>query len=114
MSQKFFEKRKAKENKLYDEIMGKYLFFHEDPKMLLKIAVDEIKGDFHVAKVNQMITGTGKEYVLCLYYKDDSRKYELNEKYQEKNGVKYRFWKSDEDTRKGKYSKQFLDNQKKK
>ena len=37
-----------------------------------------------MAKVNQRIIGIGKEYVLCLYYKDDSRKYELAEKYQEK------------------------------
>jgi len=40
---------------------------------------------------------------------DDSRKNELAKKYQEKNGIHYRYWKSDEDTRKGKYSKEFLE-----
>jgi len=49
---------------------------------------------------------------LCLYYKNDSRKQELAEKYQEKNGIKYRYWKSDEDTLKGKYSKRFLEEMK--
>jgi len=110
MSKKYFEEHKNKQNELSDEITGKYLFFHENPKTLLNIAIDEIKEEgFHVAKVNKKILGTGKDHVLCLYYKDDSRKNELAEKYQEKNGVRYRYWKSDEDTRKGKYSKQFLD-----
>jgi len=50
----------------------------------------------------------GPDYVLCLYYKDDSRKIELKKKYMMMTGVRYRFWKSDEDTLKGKYSKKFL------
>jgi len=109
MSKNYFEEFKNKKDDLSNEITGKYLFFHENPKTLLNMAIDEIKdGGFHVAKVNKKILGTGKDHVLCLYYKDDSRKNELAEKYQEKNGVHYRYWKSDEDTRKGKYSKEFL------
>lgn len=109
MSKNYFKEFKNKKDDLHNEITGKYLFFHENPKTLLNIAIDEIKdGGFHVAKVNKKILGTGKDHVLCLYYKDDSRKNELAEKYQEKNGVHYRYWKADEDTRKGKYSKQFL------
>lgn len=48
------------------------------------------------------------EYVLCLYFKDASRKYELAKKYQNRIELKYRYWKSDEDTIAGNYSKQFL------
>lgn len=90
-------------------ITGKYLFFHEDPKILEEVAREEIENNgFQVAKRNTRLLGTSTEYVLCLYYVDDSRKIELAKKYQEKN-VKYRYWKSDEDTRKGKYSKEFLE-----
>ena len=91
-------------------ITGKYLFFHPDAKILANIATKEIKNNgFHVAKINRKILGSGKDHVLCLYYHDDSRKYELAKKYQDKNGIHYRYWKSDEDTRKGKYSTQFLE-----
>ena len=93
-----------------DGITGKYLFFHEDPKILEEIAREEIENSgFEVAKRNTRLLGTSTEYVLCLYYVDDSRKIELAKKYQEKTGIKYRYWKSDEDTRKGKYSKEFLE-----
>jgi len=91
-------------------ITGKYLFFHEDPVILEKVARNEISnGGFDVAKINNKLVGNSTEHVLCLYYRDDSRKYELAKKYQENNGIKYRYWKSDEDTLKGKYSKEFLD-----
>jgi len=94
----------------YKEITGKYLFFHEDPQILKQIAHEEIMNNgFSCAKINKHLLGTNKEHVLCLYYKDDSRKNELAKKYQGKEGMKYRYWKSDEDTRKGKYSKEFLD-----
>ena len=48
------------------------------------------------------------DYVLCLYYKDGTRKHELASKYQNREGIKYRFWKSDEATLKGEYSEEFL------
>jgi len=47
-------------------------------------------------------------YVLCLYFKDDSRKHELARRNEQEYKVKYRYWKSDEDTRKGQYSEEFL------
>ncbi len=91
-------------------ITGKYLFYHSNPEVLEKIARDEIGNNgFAVAKISTKLFGSQTEHVLCLYYKNDSRKQELAKKYQEKNGIKYRYWKSDEDTRKGKYSKQFLE-----
>jgi len=93
-----------------DGITGKYLFFHEDPEVLEEVAREEIENNgFEVAKRNTRLLGTSTEYVLCLYYVDDSRKIELAKKYQKKNDIKYRYWKSDEDTRKGKYSKESLE-----
>jgi hypothetical protein len=94
-------------------IKGKYLFFHEDVEVLKEIAKDEISNNgFELAKVSKSSIGSNADHVLCLYYRDDSRKQELAEKYQGKNGIKYRYWKSNEDTKKGKYSQEFLDKMK--
>jgi len=91
-------------------ITGKYLFFHTDSGVLEKLAEDEIKNNgFDIAKISDRL-GKHTDYALCLYDKNDSRKDELAEKYQGKNGIRYRYWKSDDDTLKGKYSKQYLDN----
>jgi hypothetical protein len=92
-------------------ITGKYLFFSRNRELLVEIAVDELEnGGFHQAKTHmaEIIPPSG-EYVLCLYYKDDNRKYELAKKYQNRIKLKYRYWKSDDDTLAGKYSKQFID-----
>ena len=90
-------------------ITGKYLFFHTNLDVLEKIARDEIENNgFDVAKISAEL-GNHKDYVLCLYSQNDSRKDELAKKHQEKNGIRYRYWKSDEDTLKEKYSKQYLD-----
>ncbi|MDD5288359.1 MAG: hypothetical protein PHY28_04525 [Dehalococcoidales bacterium] len=93
------------------EITGKYLFFSMNRGLLIEIAIDELEnGGFHRAKTHMTgITPPSGEYVLCLYYKDDSRKHELAKKYGSWNELKYRYWKSDADTLAGKYSKQFLD-----
>ena len=88
-------------------ITGKYLFFSENLDTLKEIALEEIRNNgFHHAKVNPRLIGNNTEHVLCLYYKDDSRKHELAQKYRGK--VKYRYYKSDEDTLRGKYSEEFL------
>ena len=93
------------------EITGKYLFFSLNRDLLIEIAINELENNgFHFAKTPMSgITPASGEYVLCLYYKDDSRKHELAKKYRGRNDLKYRFWKSDSDTLAGKYSKQFLD-----
>ena len=93
------------------EVTGKYLFFSVDRELLIKIAKEELKeGGFHRAKTHMSdVVPPSGEYVLCLYYKDDSRKRELAAKYQHNPELKYRYWKSDEDTHAGKYSKEFLD-----
>ncbi len=89
---------------------GQYLFFNTNPDVLEKIAMDEIENNgFELAKISAEL-GKLPDYVLCLFYQNDSRKDELAEKYQGKNGTQYRYWKSSEDTLKGKYSKQYLDN----
>ncbi len=91
-------------------ITGKYLFFSKNKERLVEIAKIEILGyDFHVAKVNNNLRGSNTDHVLCLYYSDDSRKYELASRYKDRDSdLKYRYWKTDEDTLKGKYSEEFL------
>jgi len=90
-------------------VTGKYLFFYEDKDKLIGIASNEIENHgFHRAKVNENLLEGQTEHVLCLYYKDDSRKQELAERNKQEYGVKYRYWKSDEATLKGQYSKEFL------
>ena len=91
-------------------ITGKYLFFSSDIDKLIEIAINEIeKHGFHRAKVNMSLLKGQTEHVLCLYYKDDSRKYELAERNKGEYGVKYRYWKSDIATLRGHYSKEFLE-----
>ena len=92
------------------EITGKYLFFSSDKDKLIEIAINEIeKHGFHRTKVNKHLLKGQTEHVLCLYYKDDSRKNELAERNKQEYGAKYRYWKSDEATLKGQYSKEFLE-----
>jgi len=92
------------------KITGKYLFFSKLKKELEKIAIEEIENNnFFQAKINTDEHKKGDEYVLCLYYSDDSRKYELAKKYNDNKEIKYRYWKSNGDTIKGKYSEEFLD-----
>jgi len=92
------------------EITGKYLFFSSDKDKLIEIAINEIeKHGFHRAKVNKRLLKGQTEHVLCLYYKDDTRKNELVERNKQEYGAKYRYWKSDEATLKGQYSKEFLE-----
>jgi len=83
------------------EITGKYLFFSLNRDLLIEIAIDELEnGDFHHAKTQMAgITPPSGEYVLCLYYKDNSRKHELAAKYRDRSGLKYRYyWKSKSET----------------
>ena len=110
----YWENFNSQEERDY-EITGKYLFFSTDRELLVNIAKNEIsKGPFHRAKTqmpgaNDVIPGTGDDYVLCLYYKDNSKKHELADKYQERENLKYRYWKSNEATRRGEYSEEFLE-----
>ena len=65
------------------ETTGKYLFFSEDRPMLEEIALDELtNGEFPLAKIHDEGRNPSAEYVLCLYFKDDSRKHKLAAKYK--------------------------------
>lgn len=102
--------RFSSEQKPDYEIKGKYLFFDENVDKLIEIANNEIeKHGFHQAKVNRHLLERQTDHVLCLYYKDDTRKDELAERNRQEYGVKYRYWKSDEATSNGQYSKEFLE-----
>lgn len=91
------------------KITGKYLFFSRSRKVLADIACEEIGSRrFHLAKIPVEGKANCDEYVLCLYYSDDSLKHELADKYRDREDLKYRYWKSDESTRRGEYSPQFL------
>jgi len=61
------------------EITGKYLFFSPNRELLIDIAIEELEnGGFHHAKTNMVgVEPPSGEYVLCLYYKDNSRSHEL-------------------------------------
>ena len=106
----------SKEDNSKDDITGKYLFFSKSKKVLKIVALDEIKNHgFNFAKIDHKTLSSDLKHVLCLYYKDDSRKWELANRYKDAWGKRnsgeldYRFWKSDLETEKGKYSKSFLE-----
>jgi hypothetical protein len=89
----------------YGDHAGKYLIFSDDQETLIAIAKDEIENfGFHDAKVS--VRPNNKDYVLCLYWCDDQRGYELLTRYGNKEHVRYRWWKSNHDTRAGKYSQE--------
>ena len=84
-------------------ITGKYLFFSEDQQKLVDLAESEVANHgFFRAKIS---TTGNPDFVLCLYWMDDSRKNELAQRHSG-TGVKYRYWKSDAATRRGEYSQQ--------
>jgi len=90
-------------------LAGKYLFFCTDQEILKKLAEYEItKHNFNIAKVS--VDATNGKYVCCLYWINDNRKHELANRYKHRQDIKYRYWKSNADTRAGKYSKQYLQN----
>ena len=89
---------------------GKYLFFCENQKTLLDLCEYEIKNHgFMFAKVSK--NPKNKDYVCCLYWTDHDRRYELAGRYKQRKDIKYRYWKSNADTRAGKYSKEYLNKQ---
>lgn len=97
-----------REPAIREAITGKYLFFSADQSALLNREL--IQNDFHVAKIPAR-NPPGKDYVLCLYDSDDSRRNELASRVKTDYAdlpVKYRYWKSNDDSRAGKYSARFL------
>lgn len=90
------------------KITGKYLFFSKDKNKLIELAKVILKKfKLSVAKVPLTDRPIGEDFVLCVYDKEPRFKYELRG-YADEVDIMYRYWKSDVDTLKGKYSKQFL------
>jgi len=101
---KYFQGKKP----FLSSLTGKYLFFSEYKERLHEIAEIEIRDHgFQLAKVSKKAHHS--DYVLCLYWKDNSRKDELAKRYASRQNldIKYRYWKSDESTRAGIYSDEF-------
>ena len=87
------------------EVTGKYLFFHPDRDVLINLACDVLEEfDLHTAKVP--IGRVGDDLVMCVYDVGPRFVWEMK-KYDGREGAKYRFWKSDEATRRGEYSEGF-------
>ena len=97
--------------KEYHGSLGKYQFFSDYRGKLIEIG-NKILTEFNLfsAKVSKTKKeGTnGFGYVLCVYDYKPKYKYEMK-KYSDEISIKYRYWKSDEDTLKGSYSEQFLE-----
>lgn len=89
------------------DLDGKYLFFSWSQEMLMQIIETEVlEHGFSVGKV--IDEPRGSDYVACLYWHDASRDHELEKRWARHPNVKYRHYKTNADTRAGKYSKQFL------
>lgn len=97
-------------NQIRSEIRGKYLFFADSKEILIELATNVLeKYNLLVAKVpssNTPNTSKGFGFVLCVY--DTSNKYCNELKNLETDSISFRYWKSDNVTRAGKYSKQYL------
>ena len=90
-------------------ITGKYLFFSSDKQKLIELAKNIlIKFKLYEAKVPSSNKPINKDFVLCVYDKNPRFANKLKQ-YADEINIHYRYWKSDEDTLKGKYSKQFLE-----
>lgn len=81
-------------------ITGKYLFFSTNRKLLVDVATAELREHgFCIAKIVLPEKRRGVDFVLCLYSEDDSRRHELARRYCDTKNLKYRYWKSEEETR---------------
>lgn len=89
-------------------IKGKYLFYSEDKEKLIGVAKIILK-EFRLLLAKVPLPPIGKDFVLCIYDKEPRFKNKLR-LYADEVDIRYRYWKSNDDTRKGKYSKEFLDN----
>jgi hypothetical protein len=90
------------------EITGKYLFFSKDREALLglgKLLLAMYK--LPQAKTQNPEKRISQDYVLCVYDREPRLKLELR-KYADEIHIQYRYWKSEAETRSGKYSPQFL------
>lgn len=87
---------------------GKYLFFSKDRDSLIKLLIEIFKkSKLAEAKIPLNGNQVGGEYVLCVYSESDKDMDKFKRLTNKYSNIKFRGWKSDEDTLKGKYSKIF-------
>ncbi len=93
-----------------NEITGKYLFFSDNKNELIELAEMVLeKYQLLIAKTpssNTPNNSIGFGFVLCIY--DSKNRYCNDLKKLETDTISFRYWKSDNATRAGKYSKQFM------
>jgi hypothetical protein len=90
-------------------ITGKYLLFSADLELLITIAKKEINDyGFNIAKVPIIDNKFGIDYVLCLYWNDNSRLNELQKRYLNIEKLSVVNWKTQDDSLQNKYSDRFL------
>lgn len=95
-----------------NSITGKYLFFSDSKDLLIDLAkkvldeYDLLKAKVPSSDIPNNSKGFG--FVLCIY--DTNNKYCDELKKLETNDISFRYWKSDNTTRAGKYSKQYMNN----
>lgn len=84
----------------YHGTIGKYLFFSENKDELIELASDILsEHNLYNAKVASELRSGYTEYVLCVYdYAPNLTKEMLQ---HASDTIKYRYWKSDEQTIKG-------------
>ena len=97
-------------NQIRNEIIGKYLFFSDNKNELIRLA-ENILEKYNLLVAKTPSSGTpnnskGFGFVLCVY--DTENRYCNELKKLETNTISFRYWKSDNATRAGKYSKQFI------
>lgn len=93
--------------------MGKYQFFSDDKEILIKLAKEIlIKYCLFNAKVplgnTPRKTNKGFGFGLFIYDSKPKLKIELRN-YADEKTIRHRYWKSDDDTLKGKYSNKFIE-----
>lgn len=97
-------------NQIRNEIKGKYLFFSDNKNELIRLAENILeKYNLLIAKTPSSGTpnnSNGFGFVLCVY--DTENRYCNELKKLETNTISFRYWKSNNATRAGKYSKQFI------
>lgn len=92
-----------------NDVIGKYLFFSDDKSVLQKVGEDILR-EYNLPSM-KISTGknsnaeSGFGYVLCIYTDNFSLKDILKNK--EVPGLNYRYFKTDDATRAGKYSNQY-------
>jgi len=92
-------------------IKGKHLFFSTERKKLIELAKDFLEKEISkFIKISTQDGNIGKDYVLCVYTRDNSLRDFLIKEFEKIKEVKYKGWKADKDTEKGKYSLQFQEN----